>query len=149
MRWGQIRKGARRTRIDTRNYHPISLTSITCKMLERVIRDAITSQLKHQQHIDAAQLRFLSFRSCITTLLSAANIITKTIDVGLDLNLCSLNLNKVNSMENHRIIFAKQATLRVFGHLITWIRNFVTDRTSQVRIHNALSNEAMAPSGVP
>lgn len=75
--------------------------------------------------------------SCFTNLLSAASMVTKAIDKGSDANLCFLDFGKVYNVANHRILCTKLLALGVSDHLITWIRNFLVDRTLQVLIGHA------------
>lgn len=62
---------------------------------------------------------------------------------GSIVNLCFLDSSKPFDVVNHRIICAKLAAL------VTWIINFLADRTVQACIGIALYNKAMAPNGVP
>ena len=49
------------------NYRPVSLTSIVCKMLERIIRNQAVKHLK--QLLSSCQHGFMEGRSCVTQLL--------------------------------------------------------------------------------
>ena len=48
------------------SYHPISLTSIPCKILERLIEKAILTHLQRNELISDSQHGFLRGRSCTT-----------------------------------------------------------------------------------
>lgn len=80
---------------DITNYRLIDLTSIACKMVERFIRDSITSIIKRQQLIDTVWHEFLSGRPCLSKLLSAVNMVSKAMDEGSYTDLCYFDFNKI------------------------------------------------------
>ena len=75
-----FKKGSKRS---PNNYRPVSLTAICCKVLEKLIRDAIMDTLESQGLIDKDQHGFRSGRSCLTQLLEVMEIWTKWYDLGL------------------------------------------------------------------
>jgi hypothetical protein len=52
------------------NYRPVSLTSVSCRVMESLIRDAITSHLTANKLIKKSQHGFVKDRSCVTNFLS-------------------------------------------------------------------------------
>ena len=59
----------KRSRNKSENYRPVSLTSVVCKLLEKLIRDHMVEfHLKHKL-INTAQHGFLKARSCLTNIL--------------------------------------------------------------------------------
>lgn len=106
-------------RTDTANFHPINITSMTFRMLKRVIRDEITSHLKLQQLTDEAQHEFLSGRSYLANLPSAVTMINRAEDEGSDVDFCFLDFSKIFDVVNNRIIWAKLLALRVSSCLVT------------------------------
>ena len=46
------------------NYRPVSLTSVVCKLLERLIRDELLKHIVNNQIICEEQFGFVSGRSC-------------------------------------------------------------------------------------
>ena len=54
---------------DPLNYRPISLTSVVCKAMERIIRDKIIEHLDSHKLLSIHQHGFRSNRSCLTQLL--------------------------------------------------------------------------------
>ena len=51
------------------NYRPVSLTSVICKLLERLIKDHLVDFLVKNKLIDPSQHGFLKARSCLTNML--------------------------------------------------------------------------------
>ena len=54
---------------DAANYRPVSLTCITCKVLESIVRDACINYLDEHLIISDCQHGFRQGRSCVTQLL--------------------------------------------------------------------------------
>ncbi|XP_065658167.1 uncharacterized protein LOC136082677 [Hydra vulgaris] len=61
---------------DPANYRPVSLTSGTCKILEKIVRDKITKHLFHNNLITTCQHGFVTNKSSITNLLETMDFIT-------------------------------------------------------------------------
>ena len=57
------------------NYRPISLTSVPCKIMERIVRDELLNYLFLNNLINPSQHGFVYAKSCATNLLEALDII--------------------------------------------------------------------------
>ena len=85
------KKGNKRTPC---NYRPVNLTSIVCKVLESIIKDAIMEHLEQHKLINVSQHGFLPGRSCLTNMLAYLESVTKHVDVDYQLTLCIRTLLK-------------------------------------------------------
>ena len=56
--------------IKSDNYRPVSLTSVMCKLLERLIKDHMVEFLVKHKLLNSSQHGFLKARSCSTNMLS-------------------------------------------------------------------------------
>ena len=56
-------------RTDRANYHPVSLTSVPCKIMESIIKEKLTKLLDSHQLLCKEQHGFSRVRSCLTNLL--------------------------------------------------------------------------------
>ena len=61
-----FKKGSRNK---SENYRPVSLTSVICKLLERLIRDHMVDFLVKHKLLNSSQHGFLKARSCLTNML--------------------------------------------------------------------------------
>ena len=61
-----FKKGSRNK---SENYRPVSLTSVICKLLERLIKDHLVDFLVKNKLINRSQHGFLKARSCLTNML--------------------------------------------------------------------------------
>lgn len=62
-----FKKGNRQ---DPLNYRPVSLTSVVCKIMEKIIRRYWVEHLERNKKITKKQFGFRKERSCVTNLLS-------------------------------------------------------------------------------
>ena len=61
-----FKKGSRNK---VENYRPVSLTSVICKLLEKLIKDRMADFLVKHKLINPSQHGFLKARLCITNML--------------------------------------------------------------------------------
>nr|XP_047127816.1 uncharacterized protein LOC124808654 [Hydra vulgaris] len=64
------------SKLKTSNYIPVSLTSIPCKVLERIIADCIMQHLIKNNLLSKKQHGFMKSKSCTTNLLEYLDILT-------------------------------------------------------------------------
>ena len=76
------------------NYRPISLTSIICKLLEAIIRDAIVTHMSVNNLFCDQQHGFVPGRSCITQLLTTFEIWTQAVENGNPVDAIYLDFQK-------------------------------------------------------
>ena len=57
------------SRNKSENYRPVSLTSVICKLFERLIKDHMVDFLVRYTLLNLSQHRFLKARSCLTLML--------------------------------------------------------------------------------
>ena len=76
------------------NYRPVSLTSVTCKVLESLIREQLIFHLQSNNLISDKQHGFLSKRSCITNLLLATEEWSKNLDQSIPTDIIYLDFAK-------------------------------------------------------
>jgi len=72
----------KRSRSSAKNYRPVSLTSLICKIFETIIRDTLVKQLENNLLIKDSQHGLWKGRSCLTNHLSFLDIVTGYVDSG-------------------------------------------------------------------
>ena len=85
------------------NYGPVSLTSVICKLLERLIKDHMVDFLVKNKLLNSSQHGFLKARSCLTNVLCFLEEITKWIDVGSPVDTIYLDFQKAFDKVPHQI----------------------------------------------
>ena len=86
-----FKKGSRNK---SENYRPVSLTSVICKLLERLIIDHLVDFLVKNKLINPSQHGFLKARSCLTNMLCFLEDVTKRVDEGSPVDIIHLDLKK-------------------------------------------------------
>ena len=76
------------------NYRPISLTSIICKIMERIIRDAIIDHMEDNRLFTDHQHGFRTGRSCITQLIEVIDEWTENLDKRENMDVVYLDFQK-------------------------------------------------------
>ena len=132
----------------TENYRPISLTSVACKLMERIIVAQMLVYLRRHGVINRQQHGFLAGRSTTTNLLTTLNDWTLALNNRMDVDVAYIDFSKAFDTVSHNKLMTKLAACGIKGELLKWIRSFLSDRTQQTRIGCTLSAIARLTSGV-
>jgi hypothetical protein len=141
-----FKKGSRAT---PENYRPVSLTSVSCKLLESIIKDRIMAHLKKHRLIRKSQHGFMPGRSCTTNLLAFFDKATAAIDRGVSFDAVFLDFAKAFDKVPRRRLLRKVRAHSITGQLWQWIRNWLTGRRQHVVLNGIFSDWIEVLSGVP
>ena len=86
-----FKKGDRTNR---ENYHPVSLTSVPCKIMESIIKESLVKHLEANKLLCEEQHGFRRVRSCLTNLLETLESWTQALDDGYGLDVIFLDYRK-------------------------------------------------------
>lgn len=131
------------------NYRPVSLTSIICKVLEKLIRDKLVHHLESNNLLCDDQFGFRKNRSCALQLLEVLNDWTKAINEGSDVDVIFLDFSKAFDSVSHSRLSTKLKSYGIDGDILNWITKFLSNRVQRVRVGNTLSSALPVESGVP
>ena len=131
------------------NYRPISLTSVVCRLLERIIKDSFVSCLQECNIINNSQHGFMKGRSCLTNLLEYINYVTEQVDCGNAVDVIYLDFAKAFDKVCHVKLISKLQSLGIGGNLLSWIRNWLNNRKQRVVLNGIKSDWMNVESGVP
>ena len=141
-----FKKGSKRS---PNNYRPVSLTSICCKILEKMIRDDIVLSLESQGLLHKDQHGFRGGRSCCTQLLEVMEMWTRWIDLGLPWDTIYTDFSKAFDSVPHERLLKKIEAYGIKGNVLAWIRNFLTSRKQRVVLGCKKSDWQDVTSGIP
>jgi hypothetical protein len=129
---------------DVSNYRPISLTSVACKLMERIISNDMLAYLRQHGAITKQQHGFLSGRSTSTNLLESINDWTIAIKNKKSVIVAYIDYSKAFDTVSHRKLLNKLVAYGISGCLLAWIAGFLSNRTQQTRVGSTLSNRPIA-----
>jgi hypothetical protein len=131
------------------NYRPISLTSSTCKLFEKVLVRQLLEFLGNKNVVPINQHGYIPGRSAITTLLTSCNQWTKLLDTGKTVDIVYLDFSKAFDRVPHSLLLHKLERCGINGHVLNWIAAFLSSRTLAVKVGSVLSGKKLVISGVP
>ena len=134
---------------DPGNYRPVSLTSVACKLMESILRDAVTDHLDRNRLIRRSQHGFTKGRSCATNLLEFLEKVTLAADEGMAMDVVFLDFAKAFDKVPRERLLKKLHAHGVRGKLLSWVREWLTDRTQCVILNGESSSWIEVLSGVP
>ena len=131
------------------NYRAITLTSVVCKILEKLIVEHLINHLKTNNLEDINQHGFTPKKSTVTNLLQALNIWSESISHGLPVDVLYLDFEKAFDKVPHHRLICQLHKFGIRGHTLSWITDYLHNRYQRVRVNGALSSRSKVLSGVP
>ena len=120
------------SRNKSENYRPVSLTSVICKLLERLIKDHMMDFLVRHKLLKPFQHGFLKARSCLTNMLCFLEEITKWLDEESPVDIINLDFQKAFDKVPHQRLLLKLKDHGIGDDIINWIEQWLTDRRQRV-----------------
>ena len=135
---------------DPANYRPVSLTCITCKLMEHVIAHHMREHLDCHKVLTPLQHGFRSLFSCETQLLlTIQDLIERRDPVKSQIDIGVLDFSKAFDVVPHNRLLSKLRLMGIDGKCARWVKSFLSDRSQQVVVDGAVSQSAPVISGVP
>ena len=131
------------------SYRPIALTSVLCKINERLISNRLDWYLTRYSILNPVQSGFRSRRSTIDHLTRLADQIYKSNGVGHYTVATFIDFSNAFDMLWRRGLLQKLSKLGIRGNMYEWINGFLSDRRVRVRVGNCLSDEYSLENGTP
>jgi len=92
---------------DPGSYRPVSLTSLSGKVMEQIILSAIIWHVQDNQMIKSNQHGFIKGRSCLTNLVSLYDKLTCLMDEAKAIDIVYLDFGKAFDTVSLRIVLEK------------------------------------------
>ena len=144
-----IYKGNNKSRSNPESYRPVSLTCVLCKTLEHIVHSHIINHLEQQNILTDQQHGFRKKRSCETQLVKTVNDLVKTLNEKGQTDAILLDFSKAFDKVCHRKLLLKLSFYGVKNNLLSWIEDFLSNRTQKVLVRGVESPEGKVTSGVP
>ena len=131
------------------NCRPVILTSIVCKLLEKIIRKHMIDHLDNNSFISNYQYGFRSGRSCVLQLLDVMEDWSNHIDNGIPFTTVYLDFAKAFDIVPHQRLIKKLSSYGIKANALSWITDFLSGRRQRVSVKGCLSDWNEVLSGVP
>jgi hypothetical protein len=138
-----------KSRYDPLNYRPVSLTSVCCKSLEKIIVSGLVEFLESNEILSPHQFGFRKFRSTGDQLLLAYSDVSDWVDDGFVVDVVLLDFSKAFDVVSHDVLIHKLREVGVGPVLLGWIRSFLAGRSLRVAVGGCCSESREVVSGVP
>ena len=117
------------------NYRPINLTCIPCKLMEKLVRDAIVSHMTMNKMFSDSQYGFRSLRSCALQLLDVMEKWTEWLDESSSFDCIYYDFAKAfDSMPFARLLVKLEA-YGIKRKLLDWVKAFLSQRKQRVVVN--------------
>jgi Reverse transcriptase (RNA-dependent DNA polymerase) len=139
------------SRLSPENYRPVSLTSVPCKIMERVIRDKVMDHLYSETEslIAPEQHGFVRGKACVTNLLESIDLATSLLADKRSIDIILLDFAKAFDKVPHKRLALKLGAYGISGNLLKWIVDFLNNRKQRVVLGKHMSSWQDVSSGVP
>ena len=131
------------------NYRPITLTSVVCKILEKIIVELLEDHLKRNYLKTTKQHGFTPKKSTTTNLIEALNIWSEALSHGLPVDIIYLDYEKAFDKVPHHRLILQLTKYGVQGNILNWVQDYLRNRTQKVRVNGCYSKTSPVLSGVP
>ena len=131
------------------NYRPLSLTSVTSKILEHIICHHIWKHLEDHNVLSNFQHGFCKWRNCETQLIMAIHDLVSAMNSKKQVDTLIWDFTKAVDRVPHQGLLYKLGHYGIQGSFFPWIQVFLTKRTERVALKGVLSNQCFVTSGVP
>ena len=129
------------------NYRLISLTSMICKINEKIVCDKLTSFWQDQNMINKNQFGFLQGRSTVISLLSTFHDFARSRNSSVATDVVFLDLAKAFDSVPHERLLIKLYSLGNESKLLNWLRHFLMCRKQRVVVRATFSDWTPVISG--
>lgn len=134
------------------NYRPVALTSVLCKVLEKLVVNCIQEHVGLYGLMSKHQHGFTKGKNCVTQLVNLVHNWAASLDKPRPphIDAIFLDMSKAFDRMPHNILLSKLATqYNIRGNIWKWVRSFLSNRLQRVMFLGSLSSWSNVPSGVP
>lgn len=105
------------------NYRPISLTSISSKIMEKIVKKELMSFLEKHKLISKNQHGFVSKKACVTNPLETVDFTTKMLSMNKSVDVLFLDFAKAFDKVPHIRLIEKLSKYGIDGVVLNWIKH--------------------------
>ena len=134
---------------DVKSYRPISLTSCIGKLAERMINNRLYWWLETTNTLNKYQAGFRAGQRTDDQLFRLSQSISNGFQDKKHTTAVFVDLQQAYDRVWRKGLFWKLNDAGVHGKLYKWLKSFLTDRTIQTKLNNAMSSKRVLEEGLP
>ena len=127
----------------------MSLTSVSCKLLESIICKHLLDHLEKNKILTNLNHVFRAGYSCETQLLTTMHDLLRNNGKGLQTDMVILDFSKAFNTVPHGKLLHKLEKYGINGNINSWLEMFLTNRHMRVLVDGDFSYSVTVDSGVP
>ena len=131
------------------SYRPISLTSSLCKVMEKLVTNRLVHFLESRNLLSKFQTGFRKNRSTLDQIIKLQDSIAKSNSYRGFTVAAFLDFEKAYDMLWRAGLMTKVKRLGIDGNMFSFIDNFISERSFQVKVGSALSEVKQMENGTP
>ena len=131
------------------NYRPISLLSCVGKAFEKCLQLKVFEYLNYNSLITEHQSGFIPGDSTVYHLLNLYHDLCSSFDQGITVQAIFFDISKAFDRVWHRGLIHKLEAIGLRGNLLTWFRDYLSNRKQAVVVKGEQSNYLDVSAGVP
>lgn len=131
------------------NYRPVSLLNSVSKIIEKIVKNRLSTYLEDNNILSNRQYGFRPGLSTENAIANLTKIISNNIDGGIKCTALFLDLAKAFDTISHKILLKKLQCVGIQGQLLKWMVSYLENRSQRVNINDTLSDSANIKFGVP
>jgi len=134
---------------DVSNYRPISLTSVSCKIFESILRDNIIKHFQVNKLFTSKQFGFIKGKSTVLQLPQILDDWALHLENGGQIDVIYTDFEKAFDKVPHKRLISKLYSYGINIDVVLWIEAFLANRKQRVQVHDSFSNWSDVISGIP
>ncbi|KAI5086940.1 gastrula zinc finger protein XlCGF28.1-like, partial [Silurus meridionalis] len=130
-------------------YRPVALTSLIMKTFERIVKDTLLSMV--QANLDPFQFAYRSGRGVDDVICALLNMILAHLE-GAKTFVCLVFIDfssAFNCIQPHILAERLKSVHNIDYGLISWLMDFLTNRSQRVKVNSVLSDVLFSSTGSP
>ena len=131
------------------NYRPVSLTAITCQLMEYIIHTHIIQHCDSQNILQNCQHGFRKQHSCGSKLIITTEESQRSIDQNKQVDEIILDFSIAFDTVAHNKLISKLQNWGIQGRTNEWINKWLKFRNQKVVLDGEMSDPVPVTSGVP
>ena len=135
---------------ELKNYRPVSNLTFMSKIVEKAVRNHLTSYLSYNNLMSSVQSAYRATHSIETALLKVHNDILCAVDRSCGVILVLLDLSAAFDTIDHNVLIRRLSEENgIKGAVLQWIISYFESRYQSVSIKDVVSNPSALCYGVP